>query len=316
MLRSAEVRLTTLIVCLFLLILSNAQAQAPTRPCVSASSSGGACPFVSSGNPLPVAVTGGAGGTIGNPLYTAGAELPVDTTGTFTNATQATSITASNLDGYGTALVTVNGTYGTATAIFELSDDGGASWFSVQGSRTNSCTVETGYTGLTNTAQAWTIPISGADSFRVHSSAVASGTVNVRISISSAVAPSSTAVCGSVSATISPTALSANGITPIVSAAAEGSHVLKASAGNLYSLAVTTGGTAGYVMVFNLTSAPADGAVTPVECIVVAANSSVSINYNPGPPEAYATGITVVFSSTGCFNKTISATAFFNGKVQ
>lgn len=107
----------------------------------------------------------------------------------------------------------------------------------------------------------------------------------------------------------------AGGITPVVSAAAEGSHVLKASAGNFYSMTTTTGGTAGFVMTFNLTAPPADGAVTPVECVSVAANSTVAINYNPGPPTAYATGITAVFSSTGCFTKTISNTAFFNAKV-
>lgn len=113
-----------------------------------------------------------------------------------------------------------------------------------------------------------------------------------------------------------PSATAASGITPVVSTSAESGHVLKASAGNLYSLTTTTAGTAGYVMVFNAISAPGDGAVTPIECVVVAANSTVSINYNPGPPSVYGTGITAVFSSTGCFTKTASATAFFSGKVQ
>lgn len=107
------------------------------------------------------------------------------------------------------------------------------------------------------------------------------------------------------------------GITPVVSPSAESSRVLKAGAGNLYSLVVTTGGTAGYVLLFNATSPPADGpGQTPIECLVVAASSSVSLNFNPGPPSVYSTGITAVFSTTGCFNKTASATAFFSGKVQ
>jgi hypothetical protein len=119
---------------------------------------------------------------------------------------------------------------------------------------------------------------------------------------------------GTVAVAVAPTSASTGAITPVVSAAAEGSHVLKASAGNLYSLVVTSGASAGYVMIFNATSAPADGAVTPTECIVIAANSTISLNYS-GPPEAFATGITAVFSTSGCFTKTISATAFFSGKV-
>lgn len=115
---------------------------------------------------------------------------------------------------------------------------------------------------------------------------------------------------------IAPTAAAAAGITPVVSAAAEGSHVLKSGAGNLYSLYVSTGAAAGYLMTFNATSAPADGAVTPVECIAVPANSTASAFNGSGPPDAYSTGITAVFSTTGCFTKTVSATAFFKGRVQ
>jgi len=69
-------------------------------------------------------------------------------------------------------------------------------------------------------------------------------------------------------------------------------------------------------MVFDATSAPADGAVTPKECAVAPANATTFIDYGGGPPESFATGITAVFSSTGCFTKTASATAFFHGTVQ
>lgn len=98
------------------------------------------------------------------------------------------------------------------------------------------------------------------------------------------------------------------------SGALQSNRVLKASAGNLASLTVTTDGTAGHVMVFDATSAPADGAVTPKICRHVAANSTVVLTFNY--PAAFATGITAVFSSTGCFTKTASATAFFEGYVQ
>lgn len=102
----------------------------------------------------------------------------------------------------------------------------------------------------------------------------------------------------------------------IVSASAEGSHVGKASAGNLYNISITTGATPGYLMVFNATSAPADGAVTPNICRTVAANSSLSLGWGGSAPRSFSTGITAVFSTTGCFTKTISATAFFEIEVR
>lgn len=119
---------------------------------------------------------------------------------------------------------------------------------------------------------------------------------------------------GTAAVALAPTSSAAGAITPVVSTTTEGSHVLKAGAGNFYSLVTTTGAASGYVMVFNATSAPVDGAVTPIECVAVAANSTVSIVYSI-IPSAFSTGITAVFSTTGCFTKTISATAFFSGKV-
>lgn len=112
-----------------------------------------------------------------------------------------------------------------------------------------------------------------------------------------------------------PSSSSSIGITPVVSAALESSHVLKAGAGNLYSCYVTTGGTPGWLLIFNATSAPVDGAVTPIEAIQAPANSTVGWDCGDAPPDVYSTGITAVFSSTGPFTKTASATAFFKGRV-
>lgn len=101
-------------------------------------------------------------------------------------------------------------------------------------------------------------------------------------------------------------------VTPIASAAAESSHVIKGSAGTLYDWHATIGAVAGYVMIFNAASAPADGAVTPIFCYAVAAFNTV---FNTGQvPTTFSTGITMVFSSTGPFTKTASATAFFSAK--
>lgn len=110
-----------------------------------------------------------------------------------------------------------------------------------------------------------------------------------------------------------PTATAASGLAPSPNASATGTNILKASAGNLYGVEVTTGGTAGFLMVLDSTTVPADGAVVPKYCKVVAANSSAELSWTAGPPATFASGITIVFSSTGCFNKTLSATAYITG---
>lgn len=102
-------------------------------------------------------------------------------------------------------------------------------------------------------------------------------------------------------------------LVPIVSSSAEGSHVLKTTAGSLVSGYVTTGTTAGFLMTFDAATAPNDGAVTPRQCVVAPANSTTSLSAQTEP---YSTGIIVVFSSTGCFTKTASATAYFHWSVR
>lgn len=101
-------------------------------------------------------------------------------------------------------------------------------------------------------------------------------------------------------------------IVPAATAAVASNLVAKASAGNLYGFNVVNGASAGYVMVFNATAAPADGAVTPLKCYTLAANSSIEILYDP--PVRCGTGVTLVFSTTGPFTKTASATAFISAE--
>lgn len=104
-------------------------------------------------------------------------------------------------------------------------------------------------------------------------------------------------------------------IAPVASSSAESNHVLKNSAGNLYDVYVVPT-VAGYLMVFDATSAPSDGSVTPKECVPAAANVPTAINFGGAPPESYATGIVAVFSTTGCLTKTASSTGWFHGRVQ
>lgn len=153
-------------------------------------------------------------------------EFATDTLGTFTNATQTNSVTTgSSIDGYATVVVTINGTYNTASAVFEMSDDGGTTWYTASGTRSDSsATIETGYTSLTNTTRAWYVTVAGMDAFRVRSTAVTSGTVNVRFSISAApVGVQSTSqlaagtnIIGALVANQSVNVSQVNGITPLM----------------------------------------------------------------------------------------------------
>lgn len=111
---------------------------------------------------------------------------------------------------------------------------------------------------------------------------------------------------------IAPVAAAAAGIAPVVSTALETGHVIKASAGNLYGLNVSTTTVAGFVLIFNSTTVPAAGAVTPIKSYQVPAGNTLVVGFDP--PLYCATGISIAFSSaTTPFTKTDSATAFISG---
>ncbi len=98
------------------------------------------------------------------------------------------------------------------------------------------------------------------------------------------------------------------------SGAAANSLVLKASAGNLFSVTATNlTATAGFLVVLNATAAPADGAIVPLACVPVAANGTATISYPT--PARFTTGITVVITSAvTCYTKTTGVvTAFISG---
>ena len=106
-----------------------------------------------------------------------------------------------------------------------------------------------------------------------------------------------------------------NPVVSVQSTVAESSHILKSTAGSLFGFSATSGASAGYVLFFDAISNPNDGTVTPKLCYQLPANSTIGaswINY----PIAFSTGIVVEFSSTGCFTKTDSNTAFFSAQVQ
>ena len=91
------------------------------------------------------------------------------------------------------------------------------------------------------------------------------------------------------------------------------SLVAKASAGTLYSFNVsadsTLSGAAWWLLIYDATSKPTDGSVTPAKCYALP-SGSVGINgaFDTGGV-AFATGITLAVSTTGCFTSTSSTHA-------
>lgn len=120
---------------------------------------------------------------------------------------------------------------------------------------------------------------------------------------------------GNAAVDIAPTSAATAANVPTATAAVGSNLIVKGTPGNLYSWVVTSAASAGYVMIFNATTLPADGAVTPADCRVIAANSTIgSGNYDI--PERYSTGIVIGFSTTGCFSKASSATAYIRATFQ
>lgn len=126
--------------------------------------------------------------------------------------------------------------------------------------------------------------------------------------------------CGSQGGTIVvvPSSSASAAIAPVVSSALEACHVLKGSAGNLYTIGVTIQAASGVLQLFDATSAPGDGAVTPKWAIPVISNGTFGgAAYQWQIPMRFSTGITACFSSaTTPFTKTASSTAMISGNVQ
>jgi hypothetical protein len=88
---------------------------------------------------------------------------------------------------------------------------------------------------------------------------------------------------------------------------------------NLYSLEVsadpTLAASAWWVLLFNATSLPANGAITPFKCYAMPAATTVFSAAFPSPV-TLSTGTTIGVSTTGCFTQTASIHAFISGDAQ
>lgn len=105
------------------------------------------------------------------------------------------------------------------------------------------------------------------------------------------------------------------GVGQIANPAVGSSLIAKTVSGELHGVNVVSGATAGFILVFDAKTVPADGAVTPAYCLPLAASTGIDWNFRSNPA-VFVNGIVVVFSSTGCYSKTASATAFISASVQ
>jgi hypothetical protein len=105
-------------------------------------------------------------------------------------------------------------------------------------------------------------------------------------------------------------------VSHVQTSAAGSSLVAKNSPGTLVRIdgSLATGA---FVMLFDATTAPADGAVTPLKCWgPYTGAQGFTITWGVGPMLSMATGITIVSSSTGCFTKTATNFVFVSVEYQ
>lgn len=119
--------------------------------------------------------------------------------------------------------------------------------------------------------------------------------------------------------TPNPSSASGAAVTQTASSALAANLVVKGSAGNLYSFQVsadsTLSGAAWWIMIYDATSAPGDGAVTPARCYALPSGTTSFAAAFPTPVR-FATGITIGVSTNGCFTKAASTHAFIAGDYQ
>lgn len=103
-------------------------------------------------------------------------------------------------------------------------------------------------------------------------------------------------------------------LQPQASTAIEGHHTFCQGPCSLATVTLTTGASSGFLMIFDASSDPADGTVTPKYCWPWPANYGSSFSW-PFPAKML-NGLVIVFSvGANCVTKTESATAFFSSQV-
>jgi hypothetical protein len=294
---------------------------------------------------VPVSLSpNGQGGTASQPLFAVQGSYANGSAGAVISAADVASVTTST--GFGQTLITGTPTANSSASLivppgspsmsFRLSNagpfvaslvvegrQGGTAWIRIPVQVSGATGGEVLTYGPFTGPVIGTINTVGLVDVRLRATSYTSGSVNLSWFTSPSQGQGPIAVAnpevrdasGRTEIINAPTSLAANALLPVASPAITSSIALKTSAGNLYSLHVTVGATAGYLMLFNSTTAPADGPVTPVHCVVAPANQTTSLSHQTYPAH-FSTGIVAVFSTTGCFTQTASASVFFGGQVK
>lgn len=258
---------------------------------------------------------GGGGGTVTQgPAAAITGGWPVidgagtDTTGTLTSGSGTVNAT---IDGYASVKVQFKGTYAGFTFTTNVSSDGGTTFVPIQCALIDGSQFGSSFTLTANQSTELACGHqSGDDTFQISAaSGPATGTANIDISPSAF--PSGDGQTIAIGKILP--------LTPVSTASIAANQVIKSSASALSSFNVsadsTLSGAAWWIMVYNATSAPADGAVTPTKCYAMTSGTS-SFSTAWLIPVVFSTGITIGVSTTGCFTKTASTHAFISGDAQ
>lgn len=92
------------------------------------------------------------------------------------------------------------------------------------------------------------------------------------------------------------------------------SFVPKIGPGVLHDCSVTCTATAGYLLIFDSATVPADGAVTPTYSYEID-KGSAGFNFEPNPWQ-FKNGLVMVLSSSGPFTKTAIANGHFTARFE
>lgn len=103
------------------------------------------------------------------------------------------------------------------------------------------------------------------------------------------------------------------GITPVRTTSAADHKVLSAEPCVFIGMNASSS-VAGWFLMYDAISKPADGSRSPLKAWAVNAGQSIEVEY--ALPIDCAVGCTVVFSTTGPYMLTASATAFISGEVR
>lgn len=252
-----------------------------------------------------------------------------DSVNQITGTPTAGSVATWAISGQNAVNVQLSGTW-AGTEAFEKSTDGGITWVGFGCQVTGAVYRRSTVTGNGS----FLCEVGGSTNFRIRQTLRTSGTVVVNPVFTSAgtiaKVANANAVFDNVSgqqvsikaASTAPVSTDTSAVValppsaPLSTSSIASNLIIKGSPGNLYSLQAsadsTLSGAAWWLMLYDATTAPGDGAITPLKCFAFQSGTTL-VGLAFPTPVSFATGIVAGVSTTGCFTKTASAHAFISG---